>query len=69
MVDAPDLAALQALLHKLNPGAKQLVGEHGSLDVREVLATGRFDFERAASTPGWLAVMRGDESSAGHDCV
>ena len=63
LVDATDLAALQALLRKLNPGAKQLVAEHGSLDVREVLATGRFDFERAASTPGWLAVMRGDESS------
>ena len=63
LVCAGELAALRALLAKLNPGAAQLVAEQGQVDVREVLATGRFDFDRAAATPGWLAVMRGDESS------
>lgn len=63
LVGEEDLGALQALLTRLNPGAHQVVAEHGAIDVREVLATGRFDFDRAASTPGWLAVMRGEESS------
>ncbi|MFN3240626.1 MAG: zinc metallochaperone GTPase ZigA [Planctomycetota bacterium] len=63
LVEPQQLAALQALLRRLNPEAHQLVAEHGAIDVREILATGRFDFERAASMPGWLKVMRGDEAS------
>ncbi|MEC8253233.1 MAG: zinc metallochaperone GTPase ZigA [Planctomycetota bacterium] len=63
LVSAADLGALQALMARLNPQAHQVVAAHGAVDLSEVLATGRFDFERAAATPGWLAVMRGDESS------
>lgn len=63
LVEPAELAALRALLARLNPRAKQVVAEHGRLDVGEVLATGRFDFERAASTPGWLEVLRGEEAS------
>ncbi|MEC8651142.1 MAG: GTP-binding protein, partial [Planctomycetota bacterium] len=63
LVSKADLCALQALISRLNPEAHQVVAEHGAVDVSAVLATGRFDFERAAATPGWLAVMRGDESS------
>jgi G3E family GTPase len=61
---APDeLAALQALLRRLNPGAKQVLASHGRVPLDQVLGTGRFDFERAATSPGWLATMRGEESS------
>jgi G3E family GTPase len=62
-VDESELGALRALLRRLNPEAQQVVARHGELDVRTVLGTGRFDFERAAATPGWLSVMRGDERS------
>jgi len=63
LVSKEDLGALRALLSKLNPDAEQIVAVNGELDVREILATGRFDFERAAAMPGWLAVLRGEESS------
>ena len=62
-VSADELAALQALLRKLNPGAHQIVAEHGRVDPKQILATGRFDFERAVSMPGWMAELRGQESS------
>lgn len=62
-VTKEQLGSLQALLKKLNPGAKQVLAEHGRIDPKEILATGRFDFERAASMPGWMAELRGEESS------
>lgn len=58
-----ELGALQALLKKLNPDAEQVVAEYGRVDSKRILSTGRFDFERAASMPGWMAELRGEESS------
>ncbi len=63
LVDARELAALQALLKKLNPGAEQVLAREGQVPLAKVLGTGRFDFERAAASPGWLAELRGLESS------
>ena len=62
-VSAEELGALRALLQKLNPDAEQIVAEYGRIDPQRILATGRFDFEQAASMPGWMAELRGEESS------
>ena len=63
LVTPDQLAELQALLRRLNPGAKQVVAREGRVPLTEVLATGRFDFERAAANPGWMAQLRGEEAS------
>lgn len=63
LVTAAELAALQALLRRLNPGAEQVLAAAGRVPLAKVLGTGKFDFERAASNPGWLAAMRGGETS------
>jgi G3E family GTPase len=63
LVTADELAALQALLRKLNPGAEQVLAHEGQVPLAKVLGTGRFDFDRAATSPGWLAELRGQESS------
>jgi G3E family GTPase len=63
LVTADELAALQALLRRLNPAAEQIVAREGRVPLAKVLGTGRFDFDRAATSPGWLAEMRGHESS------
>lgn len=63
LVSSEELETLQALLRRLNPHAEQVVAQNGRVDVGKVLATGRFNFERAATQPGWLRVMRGEESS------
>ena len=59
-VTKAELGALQALLRKLNPQAEQIVAEFGKIDPRRILATGRFDFDRAAGMPGWMAELRGE---------
>ena len=61
-VDAERRARIEAVLRSLNPGARIVGIEHGRAPLEEVLATGRFDFDRAAEAPGWLAVMRGEET-------
>jgi len=63
LVTADQLAELQALMRRLNPGAKQVLAREGRVPLDEVLATGRFDFERAAANPGWMAQLRGEEAS------
>lgn len=54
MVDAKGLARIRNLLRSLNPTAKVLESKYAKVDVREILATGKFDFLKAASGAGWL---------------
>ena len=63
LVDAAALLQLQELLRRLNPTAVQVPVQEGRVPLDAVLGTGRFDFERAATSPGWLAELRGQESS------
>ncbi|MEB3245811.1 MAG: zinc metallochaperone GTPase ZigA [Vampirovibrionales bacterium] len=63
LLPAGDLAELAAILNRLNPEAKILNAQFGVIDLREILDTGRFDFERAAQAPGWLKVLRGESVS------
>jgi G3E family GTPase len=55
------LDELVAVLRTLNATAKIVPAEFGRVELGEVLGTGRFDPDRAAAAPGWLAVLRGDE--------
>jgi len=52
---------LFAILRQLNASAKIIPSLFGRIDLREVLDTKRFDFDRASAAPGWMAVLRGDE--------
>jgi G3E family GTPase len=58
-----EVESLEAILRHLNPAARILRATRGHVPLDEVLDTGRFDFERAGRAPGWLAVLRGEESS------
>ncbi|HVW53058.1 MAG TPA: GTP-binding protein [Trinickia sp.] len=57
LVDADALERLSRILARLNPRAVQIVSRFGVVPLRDVLNTGRFDFEAAASAPGWLASL------------
>lgn len=48
------LEELEAVLHKLNPGARLLRSYHGRVPLKEVLNTGLFDYETTASSAGWI---------------
>ncbi len=55
-----DIQRLTAILHTLNTHAQIIPIQQGSIDIRSVLNTGLFDFDRAQQAPGWLKEMRGE---------
>ena len=59
LVTPDDLAYLKAILTKLNPEARIIEAGHGRVPLGEVLDTGLFDMDHAASHPGWLAEAPG----------
>ncbi|WP_158901708.1 zinc metallochaperone GTPase ZigA [Burkholderia sp. L27(2015)] len=59
LVTPDELKQLETIVHALNPRARIVHAEFGKVPLREVLNTGLFDFEAAASAPGWLQELRG----------
>ena len=57
LVSAEELTRLQRILGRINPRAVQVVARFGEVPLAQVLNTGRFDFDEAASAPGWLAAL------------
>jgi G3E family GTPase len=59
LISSAERAELLAMLGRLNPQAEVLPMVMGQVELARILNTGRFDFERAAQAPGWLAELRG----------
>jgi len=59
LVTAPELAALDALLRRLNPSARLLHARRGVVELSDVLDTGRYDPITAAQSPGWARELAG----------
>ncbi|KZW98630.1 hypothetical protein JL49_22085 [Pseudoalteromonas luteoviolacea] len=60
LVTENDLKRLQGILKTLNTEAKQVAIQNGQVPIKEVLATGLFNFEKAQLSPGWLKELRGE---------
>jgi G3E family GTPase len=60
LAEPEDLERLEALLRRLNPDAHILRSSFGQVPLEAILNTGRFDFARAAESPGWLKELRGE---------
>ncbi|GAA2258721.1 GTP-binding protein [Streptomyces ruber] len=60
LVDDADADRLRGVLTRLNPQARLVTSVHGRIDARDILATGRFDLERAQQAPGWVQELNGD---------
>lgn len=60
LVTEKELERLKSILHTLNTDAVQIPIENGQVPVKEVLATGKFNFEKAQQAPGWLKELRGE---------
>ena len=63
LISASELAELTAILARLNPEARCLSVRHGRVDLKSILSTGAFDFERASQAAGWMKTLRGEERS------
>ncbi len=58
-VSAAQLKTIRAIVHGLNPDARVLETDYARVPLDEVLATGRFDFERAHDHPLWAKELYG----------
>ncbi|MEM4782406.1 MAG: GTP-binding protein [Halalkalicoccus sp.] len=64
LVDEETLLDLEEAIETLQPRAKIVRTEHGRIDPEEILDTGRFDFEAASQSAGWIRELREPHASA-----
>ena len=60
IASSKEVERLKAIIKTLNMHAEIIPIAKGQIDIKEVLETGLFDFERAQTAPGWLKEMRGE---------
>ncbi len=63
LVGEKTVGRVESLLRSLNGRARIIRSSQAEVPLDELLNTSRFDFESAAQNPGWLRVMRGQETS------
>ncbi|MGR6543858.1 GTP-binding protein [Paenibacillus tundrae] len=56
-----ELSKLEKALHAMQPEAKLIRTTQGQIDPREILNTGRFDFEKASQSAGWIRELMKEE--------
>ena len=64
LVDDDRLDEIEALVETLQPRAEIIRTEHGRVDPDEILDTGRFDFEAASQSAGWMKELESEHESA-----
>lgn len=60
LISESELERLKSILVTLNTEAVQIPIENGNVPLQQVLATGKFSFEKAQQAPGWLKELRGE---------
>ncbi|NGR02555.1 GTP-binding protein [Staphylococcus aureus] len=63
LISEEELAKLEKVLSALQPIAKIIKTTNSEVDLKEVLNTQRFDFEKASESAGWIKEL---ESGGGH---
>ncbi|OWR31135.1 cobalamin biosynthesis protein CobW [Saccharibacillus sp. O23] len=61
LVEPEELDRLEQVLRSLQPTAKFIRSVQGRVDPAEILNTGRFDFEQASASAGWIQELSRDE--------
>jgi G3E family GTPase len=60
LVDEKQANQIRALVTKLNPEANILMSTRSKIDLKQILNTKSFSFDRAVLHPGWLKELRGE---------
>lgn len=60
LISDTELKRLKSILKTLNTDAEQIAISNGNVPLKQVLATGKFSFEKASVAAGWLKEMRGE---------
>ena len=64
LVDEATLSDVEETLERLQPRARIIRTEHGAVDPDKILETGRFDFEEASQSAGWIQELKEPHQSA-----
>ena len=62
LISSAERERLEHALRQLNRHAEIIYSSFGKVPLEQVMGTGRFDFSRAAQSPGWLAEIRGEHT-------
>ena len=62
LVSEDQALEVEAMLKALNPGAQIMVATRGEVPLQSVLDTGLFDYDKAASSAGWIREMEGEHT-------
>lgn len=60
LVAEETVGVLEAVIYKLNPGAKIIRTCFGQVEPKEIIGTGMFNFEEASSSAGWLRELENE---------
>ena len=61
------LGLMRAVIRKLQPAANIIETNYGKVAVKDILDTGRFDYERACSSMGWVQALEHAVDEGAHD--
>ena len=61
LVTKKELSFLSNTINKLNPSAKIIESTFGKINLKEILHTGIFDFEKAEQSAGWIEELNKEE--------
>ena len=62
LVSQSEVKNLKDIITKLNPKAQIIKTEYSRVDINEVVGTGRFDFEEAESSAGWIQELENEHT-------
>ena len=62
LVSQSEVKNLKDIINKLNPKAQVIKTEYSRVDINEVVGTGRFDFEEAESSAGWIQELENEHT-------
>ena len=62
LVSQSEVKNLKDIINKLNPKAQVIKTEYSRVDTNEVVGTGRFDFEEAESSAGWIQELENEHT-------
>lgn len=61
-IEPEELNKVKTIIKKLQPTAKIIETNFGKVDVKEIIDTNRFDFEKVASSAGWIQELERDDN-------
>lgn len=66
-IQPEELNKVKAIIKKLQPTAKIIETNFGKVDVKEIIDTNNFDFEKASSSAGWIQELEKEEEEEEHN--